>query len=186
MEQSKRSSQVLRLTYSALYLAIAMVLPFLTGQIPEIGSMLCPMHIPVLLCGFVCGWAHGLLVGLVAPLLRFLFFGMPPLYPTAIAMSAELAVYGAVSGVLFRLLPRKPWAVFAALLGAMAAGRVVWGLAQYALLQLRGELFSGAMFVAGAITSAIPGIILHILLIPAIVIALDKAGLVFNPQRKSA
>ena len=56
MRKKDASVRVLKLTYSALYLAIALVLPFLTGQIPQIGSMLCPMHIPALLCGFVCGW----------------------------------------------------------------------------------------------------------------------------------
>ena len=180
MTLTKRSVQTLRLAYAALFLGIALVLPFLTGQIPQIGSMLCPMHIPVLLCGFLCGWPYGLAVGLVAPLLRFVIFGMPPLYPTAIAMAFELAAYGAVSGLLYRLLPKKAWAVFVALIGAMVAGRVVWGLAQFVLLQLQGQVFSAAMFVAGAITTAIPGIILHLVLIPAIVLALRKAKLVLN------
>ena len=84
---------IYRLTYAALFLALAMVLPFLTGQIPEVGSMLCPMHIPVLLCGFVCGWPYGLTVGAISPLLRFVLFGMPPLYPKGLAMAFELAAY---------------------------------------------------------------------------------------------
>mgnify|MGYP001045338803 CR=1 FL=1 len=87
---ARSSVQIRKLTYSALYLAIALVLPFLTGQIPEIGSMLCPMHIPALLCGFVCGWPWGLAVGFVSPLLRSLLFGMPTAY-TAVAMAFELA-----------------------------------------------------------------------------------------------
>ena len=87
---ARSSVQIRKLTYSALYLAIALVLPFLTGQIPEIGSMLCPMHIPALLCGFVCGWPWGLAVGFVSPLLRSLLFGMPTAY-TAAAMAFELA-----------------------------------------------------------------------------------------------
>ena len=78
---ARSSVQIRKLTYSALYLAIALVLPFLTGQIPEIGSMLCPMHIPALLCGFVCGWPWGLAVGFVSPLLRSLLFGMPTAPP---------------------------------------------------------------------------------------------------------
>lgn len=67
---ARTASPVRKLTYSALFLALAMVLPFLTGQIPEIGSMLCPMHIPALLCGFMCGWPWGLAVGFISPLLR--------------------------------------------------------------------------------------------------------------------
>ncbi|MBE6629112.1 MAG: ECF transporter S component, partial [Ruminococcaceae bacterium] len=77
-------NKTLKMVLAALFLAMAYVLPFLTGQIPEIGAMLCPMHIPVLLCGFLCGWPWGLAVGFVAPLLRSLTLGMPPLFPTAL------------------------------------------------------------------------------------------------------
>ena len=86
-----------KMTYSALYLAIALVLPFLTGQIPEIGAMLCPMHIPALLCGFVCGWPWGMAVGFISPLLRSVVFGMPSLFPEAVAMAFEMGVYGAAA-----------------------------------------------------------------------------------------
>ncbi len=171
--------QIRKLTYSALYLAIALVLPFLTGQIPEIGSALSPMHIPVLLCGFVCGWPWGVAVGLVAPLLRTLLFGMPPIM-AAIAMTFELAVYGLVSGLLYKALPKKIWSIYAALISAMVAGRVVWGLARWLLAGLQNTTFTPAMFVAGAVTSAVPGIVLHIVLVPLLVIALKRAGLVLN------
>ena len=166
-----------KMTFSALYLAIALVLPFITGQIPEIGAMLSPMHIPVLLCGFVCGWPWGLAVGLIAPVLRSLLFGMPTLYPTAIAMTFELAVYGALTGVLYRVLPRRTWCIYAALILTMIGGRLVWGAAQYVLLLARGSAFSLELFLAGSVLNAIPGIILHILLIPVLVIVLEKAKL---------
>ena len=166
--------------YAALYLAIALVLPFVTGQIPEIGAMLSPMHIPVLLCGFVCGWPWGLAVGLIAPLLRCLLFGMPTLYPTAIAMTFELAVYGAASGILYKLLPKKVWNIYVSLLAAMILGRIVWGAARYVLAGLSGSEFPLSMFFAGAVLNAIPGIILHIVLIPVLVLMLKKAGLTLN------
>ena len=92
---------------SALFLALAYVMPFLTGQIPEIGSMLCPMHLPVLLCGFICGPIWGTAVGCIAPLLRSLTLGMPPPFPTALCMAFELAAYGAVTGIMHKMLPRK-------------------------------------------------------------------------------
>lgn len=169
-----------RMIYSALYLAIALVLPFITGQIPEIGAMLSPMHIPVLLCGFVCGWQWGMAVGLIAPLLRSALFGMPPLYPTAIAMTFELAAYGALAGILYKLLPRKTWSVYAALILAMIGGRLVWGAARYLLAGLSGSEFPLSAFFAGAVTGAIPGIILHIVLIPVLVMVLEKARLTLN------
>jgi len=175
--------QVRKLTYAALYLAIAMVLPFITGQIPEIGSMLSPMHIPVLLCGFMCGWPWGLAVGFIAPLLRSVVFGMPALFPGAVAMAFELAVYGCLSGLLYRALPRKKWAVYAALIISMIAGRIVWGTARLILAGLAGNSFTWAMFVAGAVTNAVPGIIMHIVLIPVLVMVMERAGLALNKKK---
>lgn len=176
----QNSIKVRKLAFSALYLAIALVLPFLTGQIPEIGSMLCPMHIPVLLCGFMCGWPWGLAVGFIAPLLRSLTLGMPPMFPTGIAMAFELAAYGAVSGVAYRLLPRKKAYVYVALVIAMVCGRVVWGMVRYLIAGLQSTSFTLEAFWAGAITTAIPGIILHIVLIPPLVMLLKRAKLVFE------
>ncbi len=169
-----------KLTYSALFLALAMVLPFLTGQIPEIGAMLSPMHIPVLLCGFVCGWPWGLAVGLIAPLLRSVLFGIPKLYPSAVAMTFELAAYGALAGILYRSLPRKPWSVYVSLILAMIGGRLVWGAARYVLAGLSGSEFPLSAFFAGAVFNAVPGIILHIILIPILVLVLEKAKLTLN------
>ena len=127
-----KSIQVRKLTYAALFLALAMVLPFITGQIPEIGKALSPMHIPVLLCGFLCGWPWGLAVGFIAPLLRSVIFGMPAMFPGAVAL----------------------------ILAGLSGGSFTW-----------------ALFLSGAVTSAIPGIILHIVLIPILVMALERAGL---------
>lgn len=171
-----------KMIYSALYLAIALVLPFLAGQIPEIGAALAPMHIPVLLCGFVCGWQWGMAVGLIAPLLRSALFAMPPLYPTAVAMTFELAAYGALAGILYRLLPRKTWSIYVSLLLAMLGGRLVWGAARYALAGLSGSEFPLSAFFAGAVLNAIPGIILHIVLIPVLVMVLEKAKLTLNEK----
>ena len=174
------SLRVRKMVYAALYLAIAMVLPFITGQIPEIGAMLSPMHIPALLCGFMCGWPWGLAVGFIAPLLRSFLFGMPALMPAAVAMAFELAVYGAAAGLLYRMLPRKKWSVYAALVIAMILGRLVWGAARLILAGLSGSSFTWALFLAGAFTNAVPGIIMHLILIPVLVIAMDRAGLSLN------
>ena len=174
------SLQIRRLTYAALYLTIAMVLPFVTGQIPEIGSMLCPMHIPALLCGFMCGWPWGLAVGFIAPLLRSVLLGMPALFPSAVAMAFELAVYGGMVGWLRKRLPKKPGVTYAVLIVSMIAGRLVWGAARLVLAGLAGVDFTWALFLAGAVTQALPGIALQLILIPLLVTAMEKAGLSLN------
>ena len=179
------NTQIKKLSYAALCLALALVLPFLTGQIPTIGAMLSPMHIPVLLCGFLCGWQWGLAVGFVAPILRSVLFGMPKLYPTALAMMYELAVYGAATGFFYRLFPRRPWRIYLSLVLAMLLGRIVWGCAQYFLLGAQGTKFTWQMFAAGAFINAVPGIILHLILIPAIVYALEKAGYILNNNERN-
>lgn len=158
-----------------MFLAIAYVLPFFTGQIPQIGSMLCPMHIPVLLCGFICGWPWGLAVGLLAPLLRSVVLGMPPLFPTAICMAFELATYGAMTGVFYKRLPKKKGFVYVSLIASMIAGRLVWGLAMMVCMGIKGGSFGAAAFLAGAVTNAIPGIVLQIVVIPIIVMLSERA-----------
>ena len=159
---------------SALFLALAYVLPFITGQIPEIGSMLLPMHLPVLLCGFVCGWEWGLIVGFTAPLIRSLTLGMPPLFPTALCMAFELATYGTVAGMAFKAFKRKKLYIYPALIAAMLAGRAVWGAAMVLCMGINGGSFTYSAFVAGAFTNAIPGIIVQLVLVPPIVMLLRK------------
>lgn len=171
---------VRRMIYAAICLALCMVLPFLTGQIQQLGNALCPMHIPVLLCGFLCGAPYAVVVGAVAPILRFFLFGMPVLFPMGTAMSFELAAYGLLAGLLYRKLPKKPINIYIALLTAMLGGRIVWGIVRFAMTLLFGVEFSVAMFVSGAFLTAIPGIICHIILIPVIVLALQKAGLMIE------
>lgn len=157
-----------------MFLAIAFVLPFLTGQIPQVGAMLCPMHIPVLLCGFFCGWPWGLIIGLLAPLLRSLTLGMPPLFPTAVCMAFELATYGAVVAFLHRYLPKKKISIYISLLLAMLAGRVIWGIAMFVCMGLSGGEFGFYAFLSGAVINALPGIAVQIILIPLLVIMLEK------------
>lgn len=173
-----RKSPILKLVYAAVCLALAMVLPLLTGQIEQIGDALGPMHIAVLICGFVCGWPYGMLVGFVAPLLRFAIFGMPPIFPTGLSMAFELAAYGGISGMLYRILPKKIPYIYVSLIGAMVGGRIIWGIARFIFTGLAGSEFPFSAFLAGAITNAIPGIILHIVLIPVLVIALQKARII--------
>ena len=176
----KRSLSLRRLAYSAMALALCLVLPFLTGQIPQIGQMLLPMHLPVLLCGFLCSWQWGLAVGFLAPLLRSALFHMPVFYPMALCMAFEMAAYGALCGWLYCRLPRRKSSLYLALIGAMIGGRLVWGAARYLLAGLAHSAFTPALFLAGAVTTALPGILLHIVLIPVLVMAMRKARLILN------
>lgn len=172
-------NNVKKLAVTAILFAVGMVLPFFIGQIPAIGKMLLPMHIPVLLCGFIVGWQYGALIGFLLPIVRGLVFGMPPLYPNAVAMAFEMAAYGFVSGYLYS---HARWQctkmLYISLVTAMLAGRIVWAFAEVILLGIGGNIFTWKMFAAGAFLNAIPGIIVQLTLIPLIMVALRRAKVV--------
>lgn len=172
-------NNVKKLAVTAMLFAVGMVLPFFIGQIPAIGKMLLPMHIPVLLCGFIVGWQYGALIGFLLPIVRGLVFGMPPLYPNAVAMAFEMAAYGFVSGYLYS---HARWQctkmLYISLVTAMLAGRIVWAFAEVILLGIGGNIFTWKMFAAGAFLNAIPGIIVQLTLIPLIMVALRRAKVV--------
>ena len=170
----KKRNDIKKLTLSAMFLALAFVMPFLTGHIPQIGSMLCPMHIPVLLCGFFCGAPWGLVVGIVAPILRSFALGMPPMFPTAFCMAFELAAYGFIAGWLHNKLPKKKLNVYVSLLSAMIIGRLVWGIIMFCCMGFDALKFGLNAFLAGAVLNAVPGIIVQIVLIPIVVITLEQ------------
>lgn len=170
-----KGTETTKLVTSGVLLAIGMILPFYTGQIPEIGSMISPMHLPVLLCGYVCGWQYGLTIGFILPLLRSLTMGMPPMFPVATAMAFEMAVYGAVTGLMYQLLPKKTIYIFVALILAMLCGRLAWGLVSIVLYGIKGGTYTMQMFLAGAFLKAVPAIIIQLILIPLLVMIFRKA-----------
>ncbi len=164
-----------KMILSAFFLALGLVMPFITGQIPEIGSMLLPMHIPVLICGFVCGWKYGGLVGFIVPLMRSVIWGMPPIM-TAICMAFELAAYGMMTGLLYKIFPKGKVMIYIELIVAMVIGRAVWGIVSIVIYGIQGNAFSWQIFMGGALLNAIPGIILQIVLVPVLVMALQRLG----------
>ncbi len=197
------STATKNLALSALFLTLALLLPFLTGQIPSIGSALLPMHIPVLVAGYVCGYRHAAVVGLIAPVLRSLIFTMPKLFPTAVAMSFELATYGLLIGIMYaafsgyigeksfillkinKLFNRifsvninRYIATYISLIVAMIGGRVVWGFVSLILLGVDGGEFTIAIFFQGAFLGAIPGILLQLILIPTLILGLERAKVI--------
>lgn len=182
----KKNKRIFRLTVSALMLATALLLPFLTGQVQKFGQMLCPMHVPVLVCAFLCGpvWAGA--VGFAAPLLRYALFGMPILFPMGVSMAPELACLGVVCGVLarsFRTLSdgvsarRRLAGIYASLLASMLAARTTYGIVRFIILFAGGPEFSLAAFVSGVFVESLPGIILQLVLVPSVVLSLRRFAL---------
>lgn len=159
------------ITLSAMFLAMALLLPFLTGQIPQIGSLISPMHIPAFLCGMTCGPVWGLVVGAVAPLLRSLIFTMPPM-AMAPMMAVELAAYGAVSGILMKLLPGKNLWLYVNLAVSMVVGRILYTIVKIAVMGL-GEAAPLVIFL-DTFTGTWVGIIVHFIVIPPLVMLLRK------------
>ena len=165
-----------QLILASLFLSLGLVLPFLTMQVPEIGNMLLPMHLPVMICGFICGPYYGLLVGFITPLLRSALFTMPVMVPNALCMAFELATYGMVTGFLYRLLKHSKFKIYISLLVSMIVGRIIWGIVGIIIYGFKETAFTFQMFMAGALLNAIPGIILQLILIPLLIYSLEKAG----------
>lgn len=173
--------QLARLIYSAMFLSLAILLPFLT-QIKPISAAFCLMHIPVILCGFVCGPFWGMAVGASAPLLRSTLFALPVFFPNAFGMAFELATYAFVAGILYKKLNKNIFMYYISLIAAMVAGRIVWGLVWTALLltdAAQGTL-ALSFFWGKTVIDSIPGIIVQLVLIPVIIDVLKKNRLMLN------
>ena len=166
------------LVLAAVCLALCLYLPFLTGQIPQWGNMLSPMHIPVLLCGLMCGWPYAMTVGLIAPPLRYALFGMPPIMPTGAAMMVELAVYGLSASLLRRALPKRPAYLYVSLILAMLLGRVFCGLLE-AFVFVPG--YTWAQWLRESFVICLPGIVLQLAAIPLITLALRRCKIAETP-----
>ena len=172
-------STVKKSILTAVCIALCVVLPQAFHAIPNAGSVYLPMHIPVLLCGLICGAPYGLLCGLAGPALSHLFTGMPPIGMLP-AMLIECAVYGLIAGIMMAVKTRKLYAdLYLSLIAAMLAGRIVSGIAK-ALIFSAGE-YSMALWVTGSFVTSLPGIIIQLVLLPTIVFALMKARLI--PER---
>ncbi len=163
----KNSNSLNKLTISAMFLALGIILPFFTGQIPQIGSMLLPMHIPVFLCALICGWRYGVPMAIILPLLRCLLFGVPNFYPQAISIAFEMATYAFVAGYLYDISkPKTKFTLYKVMLISMLLGRIVRALVQLSLLSLNGTPVIFKAFFTSVILAGIPGIILQLIIVP--------------------
>ena len=173
----KKMSPVKKSIITAVCIALCVVLPQAFHAIPNAGSIYCPMHIPVLLCGLICGWQYGLLCGIAGPLVSALITGMPPAAVLP-GMLVECAAYGALTGLMMQLVHTKKVYpdLYIRLLVAMLGGRIISGIAK-ALIFSAGS-YSMTAWVTGSFVTSLPGIIVHLVLIPSIVYALMKAKLI--------
>lgn len=174
---NKNTSAIVKLTVTAICIALCLILPQAFHSIPNAGNVFGPMHIPVLLCGLTCGPVYGLVCGLLGPWLSSLITGMPPAAVLP-PMMLECAVYGLTGGLLFKIKCTKKvyLNLYISLIGAMLLGRIVAGLGK-ALVFASGTYAFKAWATAYFVTS-LPGIILQLLIIPNLVFALMKAGLI--------
>lgn len=158
-------SHTRKISIASLFLAMALVLPIVTAQIPQVGKMLCPMHFPVLLCGFICGPWYGLLIGFIAPLLRFAVFGMPIIFPTGIMMCFELAAYGFFAGIFYERTQK----IFLSLIFGIVAGRLM-RIAVYGVFNILFQIpLTWEVIFIGGLLQSLPGTALQLALIPPIV-----------------
>ena len=171
-----------KMCFAALLLALGWLLPLLTGQNRDLGNMLSLIHIPAYLGGFLLGPWYGLLLGCLIPLSRSVFFGMPVLYPRALCMAFEMAAYGGISGGIYWILNKKSkmtkWlSVYISIIPAMLLGRVVWGIGRAVCGLFSTEPFTWGAFVAGGFATAWPGMIAQLILLPILVVSVEKTGL---------
>ena len=187
-----RRKIIFKIVLSGAFIAIGWILPFVTGQIPEIGSMLLPMHLPIFIAAIILGQWYGLAIGMIVPITRSLIFTMPPLYPGALGMMFELGAYGFITGFLFNVVFKNfrkskgglIAATYASIVPAMIIGRGIWGLARLFLALIPGKSFTFAMFIAGAFVDAWPGIVIQLVLIPLIVFAFQSVLLIEDIEKE--
>lgn len=169
-----KQNQVRLMVTAALCTAIGIALPQAVHAIPNAGSVFLPMHIPILVCGLICGWRYGVLSGFLTPFLSFLITGMPPMAYLP-AMICELAVYGLVTGLMAKRFNGKGLAgYYLSLITAMLAGRLVMGAVNAMVFQ--AGRYSLMVFLTAAFVTALPGIVIQLLVIPALVMMLRKSG----------
>lgn len=160
-----------KLVTASMLLAIGVIIPSIFHLTGLPGQMLLPMHIPVLIGGFLLPPTLALLLGMLTPLLNSFITGMPVLFPIAIILVFELGAYGLITSLLYRIL-KVPSLL--SLIIAMIVGRIVAGITIFILSAFFTLPLDPLLFVKGAVITGIPGIIIQIILIPSLVYAIIK------------
>lgn len=170
------NKEIEKIVLTGLFLAIGIILPPLFHSV-QLGAIISPMHFPVLICGLMLGWKYGLICGLLTPLMVSVMFSVPPLFPVAAVMSVELGIYGLMSGLLYYKIIRlknQTVRLYTALVIAMLVGRIAYGLTYALLFVLSLSEFAFTAYVTSLFVTGLPGIVLQILVIPGIVLTLEK------------
>ena len=167
-------TDTMKLVHTALLIALGVILPIVFHFAGAMGSVFLPMHIPVLIAGLLLGGKEGLIVGIVAPILSSFFTGMPPVIPMLPLMIIELALYGAISGYLYRA---RKISLAGSLLGAMIIGRLGTVTALFLMVQLVHINIPPLAYLIGGITTGFPGILMQLILIPLLVKRLESSRL---------
>lgn len=162
---------------SAFFLALCLLLPFLTANNRELGNMLCLMHLPIFLAAYLIDYRWAMVVGFIAPILRSFIFGVPPMIPTALAMAFELLTYAFLAGVLYRAFNKKVWGIYVSLLISMVGGRVVTGIVKAIIMGASGSKLTFDVFLTTNVITTLPGIAIQIIVIPLIILTLRKVNL---------
>ena len=181
--KTAKQSAILNLTISAMLLALAMFLPFLTGQIPQFGRMLSPLHIPAMLAGFILPLPWAVSLAFIIPIVRSLIFSMPPMVPMAVTMAFELATYALVIGLIYKRPAKSYFSILIALIPAMVIGRIVYALVFFIVMSLTAGTFNLSVVITGLTVEGLPGVIVQLLIVPPIVFAVEKAGLYRSNKR---
>lgn len=159
------------LVLSGLLLGSGIILPMIFHMFGMTGPIALPMHIPVLIGGFLLSPQLSLFLGIITPVISSLMTGMPVMFPMAIIMAFELGTYGLTASLSTRKLKLSP---IPSLIISMIAGRIAAGLTVAVLVQLFGLNMNPLMFVKGAIITGIPGIIIQLIFIPSLIFAVKK------------
>lgn len=167
-----KRNQIKTLVMAAVCIALGILLPQVFMRNQQLGTIFLPMHLPVLLCGILCGWHYGGFCGIIVPLICTFLFGRPPIFPTAVAMCLELGAYGVVSGLCV-----KKWNLPLSLFLAMVSGRLVNGIANAVLLGFSGGTHTIQIFFMSSVVYGLPGVASQFILIPLVVVGLKKAGI---------
>jgi len=171
--------KIKNLALSAMFFAMGIVIPFVFGQIPQVGSMLLPMHIPVFLCAFVCGWKYAVPMAVLLPIFRSVIFGRPNMYPEAVSIAFEMAAYAFIADFLYNHFKRQCMkSIYNCLFISMITGRIVRCIVQLFLLRLNEMPFTITQVLTGVIITGIPGIILQLILIPTTMFILNRTKLI--------